>query len=52
MAIERKERVVVESNVYTALVAVALCLTLVTIGLVVFKCYNQYGIIFQIGKPY
>jgi hypothetical protein len=51
MAIERKERSA-ESNVYTALVALALCLTLATAGLVVLKCFNQYDTIFQVIKPY
>jgi hypothetical protein len=51
MAIERKERSA-ESNVYTALVALSLCLTLATVGLVVLKCFYQYNAIFQIVKPY
>ena len=48
MGPERKDRIIAESNVYTAYLALSLLLTLVTIGLVIYKNYIQYGTIFQI----
>jgi hypothetical protein len=49
MGPNRKDQVVAESNVYTALLALALVLTLATVGLVVFKCYYQYETIFKVA---
>ncbi len=38
----------VSSNIYTILLALALCVALTTAALVAYKCYYQYGTIFKL----
>ncbi|MEE9370611.1 MAG: hypothetical protein V3W45_03975 [Sedimentisphaerales bacterium] len=44
----RERKVVVYNNLYTIVLAIALCVVLATATLVAYKCYFQYGTIFKI----
>ena len=42
------EKVAVSNNIYTAVLALAFCVVLVTATFVAIKCIGQYGTIFKI----
>jgi uncharacterized membrane protein (DUF4010 family) len=44
----RGKKVSVPDNLYTVILAVALCAVLATAGYVAFQCLTQYGAIFKI----
>ncbi len=44
----RGGKIIAASNVYTVMLALALCAVLATAGLLAYKCYFQYGTIFTI----
>ncbi|MHC4488468.1 MAG: hypothetical protein ACYS9C_05460 [Planctomycetota bacterium] len=44
----RGKKITIPDNVYTAILALAFCVVLVTAALVVYKCYGQYGTFFKI----
>ncbi len=42
------EKMTVSNNIYTAVLAMAFCVVLVTAAFVAYKCLSQYGRIFSI----
>lgn len=44
----RGTKPVVSNNVYTAFLAIAVCVVLATAALVAYKCYFQYNTLFKI----
>ena len=44
----RGKKVSVPDNLYTVILAMALCAVLATAGYVAFQCHTQYGAIFNI----
>ena len=44
----RGKKVTVPDNLYTVILAVALCAVLATSAFVAYQCYSQYGTIFKI----
>ena len=44
----RGGKVIASNNLYTVILALALCLVLATVVFVAFKCYFQYETIFKI----
>lgn len=42
------EKLAVSNNIYTAILALAFCVVLVTAAFVALKCISQYGTIFNI----
>jgi len=42
------EKAAVSNNIYTAVLALAFCVVLVTAAFVAFKCISQFGTIFKI----
>jgi hypothetical protein len=42
------EKIPVSNNIYTAVLALAFCVVLVTAAFVAIKCITQYGTIFKI----
>jgi len=46
----RGEKPIASSNLYTVILALALCVVLATAALVAYKCHLQYGTIFSVPK--
>ena len=44
----RGSKINVSSNIYTGILGLAFFVALATAGFVAFKCYTQYGTIFQL----
>jgi len=44
----RGKKVIVPSNIYTAILALAFAVVLATTAFVAYTCYSQYGTIFKI----
>jgi hypothetical protein len=44
----RGKKATVPDNLYTIILALAFCAVLATAAFVAYKCYTQYGTIFQI----
>ncbi len=44
----RGGKIIASNNLYTAIIALAFCVVLATAAFVAYKCYFQYGTIFQI----
>ncbi len=44
----RGKKVAAQNNIYTAVLALAFCVTLATVAFVAFKCFSNYGTILSL----